>query len=174
MVGESSAGIIFKYLSKFSETTPRPPITTGTTTHSESHIRPSSRRNPLYFVIFSCSLSETLISFGQEMSMIYVFLPFLSRIIMSGRLNTYGLSVDIIESHIISKVLDSKASFGLWVCHFAVVWNPKFLQIEWCTYCATPLCLSRYSFFAKESQPDSIWVYGTWFHSSSCRLCTGH
>ena len=70
IVGESSAGIIFRYLSKFSETIPRLPITTGTTRHSVSHMRPSSRRSPLYLVIFSCSFSETLMSLGQDISII--------------------------------------------------------------------------------------------------------
>ena len=156
MVGESSAGIILRYLSKFSETAPRLPTTTGTTIHSVSHIRPSSSRNPLYLVIFSCSLSDTLMSFGQDMSIMRVFLPFLSRITMSGRLNTYGLSVDIIESHIISVFLSDITSGGLCVCHLAVVWNSKFLHIAWWTYCATPLCVSRYYFFASESHPESI------------------
>ena len=85
------AGTISIYFMKQLDTTPRPPTTIGITTHSQFHIRPSSTRRPLYFDIFSCSFSLTLISFGQETSIIKHFLVSLSLTTISGRLKTCGL-----------------------------------------------------------------------------------
>ena len=81
-----SAGREFLYFSKSIDTTPNPLITIGITIHSQSHIRPSSSLNPLYLVIFSCSFCVTLISLGQDTSMIKHFLFCLSRTTISGRL----------------------------------------------------------------------------------------
>ena len=65
-----SAGSISLYFSKFSDTTPRLPITIGITMQSQSHMRPNSSRRPEYFVTFSCSFCETFMSLGHETSMI--------------------------------------------------------------------------------------------------------
>ena len=118
---DSSAGTICLYLSKFSDTTPNPPMTIGMTEHSQSHIRPSSCLRPPYLVIFSCSFSDTLMSFGQETSMIKHFLFFLSLTTISGRLNTCGLSVVSGVSYSISTSFSIVISGGLWTCHFLQV-----------------------------------------------------
>ena len=118
---DSSAGTICLYLSKFSDTTPNPPMTIGMTEHSQSHIRPSSCLRPPYLVIFSCSFCVILISLGQDTSIIKHFLLCLSRTTISGRLNTYGLSVEIGVSHSMSTFFKAITSGGLWVCHLGHV-----------------------------------------------------
>ena len=130
------------YFSKSTDTAPSPLMTKGITTHSQSHIRPSSSLNPLYLVIFSCSFWATLMSLGQDMSIIKHFLFFLSLTTISGRLKTCGLSVEIGISHNISTSFSVMTSAGLWVCHLEHVWIWKLRHIAWWMYCATPLWLT--------------------------------
>ena len=61
-----SAGIMSLYLLKFSDNNSRLPITY----QSQSRICPSSSGRPLYFVIFSCSFCESLMSLGHETSIV--------------------------------------------------------------------------------------------------------
>ena len=114
---DMSAGRKFLYFSNSTDTIPSPLTTIGIITHSQFHIRPSSILNPLYLVIFSCSFWVTLISLGQDTSMIKHFLFSMSRTTISGRLNTYGLSVEMGMSHNISTFFNAITSGGLWVCH---------------------------------------------------------
>ena len=103
----------------------------------------------------------------------------MSRTTISGRLNTYGLSVEMGVSHSISTFFKVTTSGGLWVCHLEHVWIWKLLHMAWCMYCATPLWRSRYSFFARISHPDRMWdivsglVWHTLHLSSTCffRIC---
>ena len=131
IVDDILAGIIFLYLSKSRDTTPKLPTTIGITMHSQSHIRPSSILNPLYFDIFSCSFWATFISFGQDISIMKHFLLALSLTTISGRLKTYGLSVDKGVSQMISTFFSTKTSCGLCVCHLAFVRTPKLLHMAW-------------------------------------------
>ena len=121
IIVDISAGSIFLYFSNSIDTTPNPLITIGTTTHSQSHIRPNSSLRPLYLVIFSCSFCVTLMSFGHAISIIKHFLFCLSRTTISGRLKTWGLSVARGVSHITSTFFKEMTSGGLWVCHLAQV-----------------------------------------------------
>ena len=70
---EISAGIMFRYCVNLSDKAPRPPMTIGTTIHSQFHIFANSTLRPLYFESFSFSLAVTLTSLGQLTSNMYVF-----------------------------------------------------------------------------------------------------